>query len=97
MLPACSLQQPVRRGVVTPTNPTSAEPASSEVARLSARAVQEDNSMRPFAVGLFVAAAWAVYSPARAQDAIRTEEVRFPAGKTGTTLRGDIVGRGSVS
>jgi hypothetical protein len=32
-----------------------------------------------------------------AQDEIRTEEVRFPSGKTGTTIRGTIAGRASVS
>jgi hypothetical protein len=34
--------------------------------------------------------------PAPAQDAVRTQAVQFPAGKTGTVIRGAIKGRGSA-
>ncbi len=32
-----------------------------------------------------------------AEDAVRTEQVRFPSGSTGTTIRDRIIGRASVS
>ncbi len=53
--------------------------------------------MRRIANCLLLAALLAGHSPAWAQDVIRTEAVRIPAGKTGTVIRGSIVGRGSVS
>ncbi len=47
------------------------------------------------AIGLVVAIAGG--APALAQDGIRTEPVRFAPGTTGTTIRGTIQGRESVS
>jgi hypothetical protein len=51
------------------------------------------------AAAIFAAAlaAAAFAGPAPAQDGIRTEQVRFPAGTSGTTVRGTITGRDAVA
>lgn len=50
------------------------------------------HAIRP---ALCVALMWTMAAPAVAADAIR--DVRFPAGKTETTIKGEIVGRASVT
>ena len=52
--------------------------------------------MRLVAVAAFSLALLGASMPAHAQDAVRAQAVRFPAGKSGTTLSGSIVGRGSA-
>jgi hypothetical protein len=56
------------------------------------------NSLKAFLIAAAILAALPLSSPlpAHAQD-IRTEEVRFPAGASGTTIKGSIKGRESVS
>ncbi len=57
------------------------------------------NSLKAFLVAAAILAAqpFAAPPPAHAQADIRTEEVRFPAGASGTTIKGSIKGRDSVS
>jgi hypothetical protein len=71
-------------------------------ARPEKPAQARETALRPIrtfisAFAILAASAYLPMFPAMAQQDIRTEEVRFPAGASGTTIKGTITGRESVS